>query len=150
MTNIQETICIRVLLDVEPGMLRELLSRLLDKQPGIEIAGAARDPVDLLVAVAEADIDMVVQSWKATDQIPEVCTHLFAEYPELEVIGIPPDASCICVCRQGAEVTRLPTGSLNDVVAAIRKEALQDASRRDRRSGGKSKMSESPRHRSGV
>jgi len=110
----------RVLLAMESPLLRELLFDLLKSEPDIEVVGEATDPVDLLLAIEETGADVVVHTFTDLQQPPGVCSHLFAEYPELVVIGISPDADAACSCRQTVSIRPLANVGLQDVLNEIR------------------------------
>lgn len=111
---------IRVLLALESPMLCETLADLLARQEGIEVVGHASEPLDLLVAVEKSEADVVLLTFPEFPNLPGVCSHLFAEFPELVVLGVSPDGQYACTCRQEVRVKPLEGAGLDDVLAEIR------------------------------
>ncbi len=117
---------IKVLLAVESPMLRELLSEHIGNEPDLEVVDERVAPVDLLVAVARTEADVVIQTWPASGEMPNILTHLFVEYPELLVIGLPDDLDHAVICRQTITKTEFPTVGLQEVLSEIRSRAAQE------------------------
>jgi len=110
-----------VLLAVEPPLLSEVLRERLEHEDGLDVVTQRFDPIDLLVAVGQTEADVVVLSWPANGEMPPICTHLFAEYPELVVFGLREDSDAAVVCHQTITTRDLPSGSLGiqDLLSVI-------------------------------
>lgn len=111
----------RVLLAVEPEILRDALSDTLERSEGVELVGEVDDPVDLLLAVEETRADVVLQSFPTPEELPAICGHLFAEYPYLRVIGLSPNGGPSYVCEQKVSVRPLPEAGIEELLSEIRK-----------------------------
>ena len=116
----------KVLLAVESPILRELLGENIGKEPDLEVVDESVDPVDLLVAVGRTEADVVIQTWPASGEMPNILTHLFVEYPELLVIGLPDDSDRAVICHQTITKTEFPTVGLQDILSQIRPRAAQE------------------------
>ena len=81
----------KILLAVEPLMLRQLLRRVFSKESDIEIVGEVTDPIDAMAAIRQTNADVLVHSWEEGGQLRATCSHLFSEYPELLMIGVSPE-----------------------------------------------------------
>lgn len=105
-------------------MLRELLFRLLQREPDLEVVGEATDPVDLLIAVVGTGPDVVIHTFPDPSEPPGICSHLFAESPELLVIGVAPDGATAATCRHMVGIRPMVNFGLEDVLAEIRSVAV--------------------------
>jgi DNA-binding NarL/FixJ family response regulator len=114
---------IRVLLAVDFPLLSDLLKALLGDEPEVEIVGEVADPADLLLATGQTEADVIIQCWQSSEQVPGICTHLLAAYPDVLVIGLGADGEHNYTCRRPVVVDSLSTPALSGVQAAIR-EAL--------------------------
>ncbi len=110
----------RVLLALDSPLLRETLADLLAREGDIEVVGQVDDPVDLLLAVEETEADVVLHTFRDSPELPGICSHLFAEFPHVLVIGLSPDASSAFACRQTVTVKPLAGVGIDDVLAEIR------------------------------
>jgi DNA-binding NarL/FixJ family response regulator len=110
----------KVLLGVDAFLFCDLLSELLSDEPDFEVVGHSADPIDLLAQVGELNADCVMLSWPASGDVPEICSHLFAEYPNLLVIGISPEGGNIFICRQSSSVARYSSHCLEEMLRIIR------------------------------
>ncbi len=114
----------RIVLALDSPMLRELLGNLIQREDDVEVIAEVDDPVDLLFGVDLSEVDVVIHAWPESHEMPGICTHLLGEYPDLLVIGIPPDAQCAYACRQEITTATLPANKLVDVIAQIRQLAM--------------------------
>ena len=112
---------IRVLLALDSPLLRELLRKLIEREPDMEVVDEVDDPVDLLFGTDLAEVNVVIHSWPESREMPGICTHLLAEYPDLLLVGIPPGAERAYACRQAIATIPLRTSSLRDVIDEIRR-----------------------------
>jgi DNA-binding NarL/FixJ family response regulator len=81
----------KVLLAVESPDRRELLRKLIEHEPGLELVGEVADPIDLLVEVKRTEADAVVQDWPS-EETTGIVSILLIEYPDLLLVGIPRDS----------------------------------------------------------
>jgi len=108
---------IRLLFAVDSATVCERLQALFEQDPDIEVVGQVTDPVDVLLAVNEMQVDVVVQTWPQSGKPPGFVSTLLAEYPDLLVIGIPPRQDRAYACRQRIARTKLPT--IEDLIPEI-------------------------------
>ena len=113
----------RVLLALEPDMFREILADTLEREEDIELVGEVDDPVDLLLAVEETQADVVLHSFPESGDLPAICTHLFAEHPDLRIIGLSPDGELAYACQQKITVRPLAHAGIEDLLCEIREAA---------------------------
>jgi DNA-binding NarL/FixJ family response regulator len=115
---------IRVLL-AGPPTLQDAFGRALVEANDIEVAAAAPDPIELLLATARTRADVVVIGMKG-DELPGVVSHLLAEYPHLKVLGVAQDARRAVLCELHPRLVPLgelsPGGLLEAIRAAVRAE----------------------------
>ena len=111
---------IRIVLALESPLLCEVLRDLIQQEPDLEVVAEADDPVDLLLTVDLTKVNVFIHSWES-HEVPAICSHLLTEYPDLLVIGIPPNADLAYACRQAIAKTKFPTARLQDVLSEIRR-----------------------------
>ena len=109
---------VRVLLAVEPPLLRDLLSHTIAEEPGMEVVGEVADGVGVLLAVARTGANVVVHS-NIDNSLSSTCSHLFAEYPGLLVIGLHPEREEAVMYRQEI-VESSTTANIDGLCSAIR------------------------------
>lgn len=114
----------RVLLSIQIQLLSNLLRSLLSAEPDVEIVGEVSDPVDLLIAAGQTQADVVIQCWPS-DEMPGICSHLLAAFPDLTVIGIGDEGESNFACRRPIVVNHLSPPGLRSVQSVIR-EALAE------------------------
>lgn len=118
---------IRMVLAVGQRLLRETLESLFSEQADMEVVAEATAPIDVMAAVSRTDADLVVLNWTEGEAIPGLCTHLFAEFPGIVVVGVAGDESGGRVCRQTVSLTRLPDASTSELLHAIRREFTRES-----------------------
>lgn len=112
----------RVLLAVTPQLFRDALRACLEQSTDVEVVGEVANPLELLVAVGDCEADLVIQSWPDDGRMPAICSHLFAEYPDLRIVGITKAGDEVVVCRQVIAATPIREPELQSLLATIRAE----------------------------
>jgi DNA-binding NarL/FixJ family response regulator len=102
-------------------MLRTRLAKLLQLQSDIEVVGTVLDPIELLVAVEDTRADVVVVTLPDSREMPEICSHLLYEYPQLLILALSLTRTRACVYRQAITVEPLPDTSDGEILIAVRK-----------------------------
>jgi hypothetical protein len=108
-----------VLVAVEPRLLREAICEGLAGDARIAVATEGGDPVEVLASAARIDAGVVVVTSAEPAGIPSLATHLFAEFPEITVIGICRQTGEVRVHRQVVTSETIPVESVERLVAAI-------------------------------
>lgn len=111
---------VQVLLAVAPRMLRDLLRNRIEAEPDLEVVDEVLDPVDILLAVKQTAADVVLVTVPVSDATPPLCTHLLAEFPDLVVIGLWPEAQSAVTYRNTLDIEPLNRAFYKDIVGAIR------------------------------
>jgi DNA-binding NarL/FixJ family response regulator len=112
---------IKVVLAINPGLLRDFLRELIQCQTDMEVVGEVVDPVNLLLAVGETDADVVVVTLAASGEAPGICSHLLTEYPQLFILALSPERERAFLWRQSVSEEQLSIESDEEIVAAIRR-----------------------------
>jgi len=115
----------RVLLAVDRQMDAQVLREALASEADMEVVGHVTEPMALLVRVARTGANVVLCSWPESSGIPAICTHLFAEYPGLLVIGLTESGVSAWVCQQKITVSPLPRPGIGDLLREIRQRAVE-------------------------
>jgi len=122
---------LNVLLAIESPLLGDLLTDRIRRQPDMEVVGElgeAGNPLDLLLAIDATDADVVIQSWTDRQEAPDPsCSHLFAQHPDLLVIGVPPNATRAYLCQQRLSTRPLALSGLEDILSEIRTSTADDS-----------------------
>ena len=111
---------IKVLLANTPEALPAGLAILLQQQSDIEVVGTIVDPVELLVAVADTQADVVVVALPDSGEMPGICSHLLHEYPQLLILALSSARTKACVYRQAITVEPLADISDQGILTAVR------------------------------
>lgn len=105
---------IRILLGLEDASL----SRAFAAQTDISVVGQAVNPLELLLMAGECSVDVVVIPIEP-DRAPGVTSLLFAQYPDITVVGLAPGGGVyieqMCPCRRD-----LNGASLNALLEEMR------------------------------
>src|SRR5437867_13262877 len=83
----------RVLLANEPRRFREMLQRVMQNTPGIEVVGEVTEQAALRAAIMETGAHWLIVSLTADGGLPAVIEPLLGEFPSLCVLGVAEDGS---------------------------------------------------------
>ncbi len=83
----------RVLLANEPRLFREMLQRVMQQTPGIEVVGEVTELSALREAVLETGAHWIIVALSDDGQLPEMIEPLLVEFPSLCVLAVANDGS---------------------------------------------------------
>ena len=109
----------RVLLANEPRLFREMLQRVMQNTPGIEVVGEVTDLAVLRQALAETGAHWVIVSLSQEGRLPTVIEPLLVEFPSLCVLGVADDGSHVEVRWAEIHQESLHSLSLSQMIALL-------------------------------
>ncbi|MCF7824938.1 MAG: hypothetical protein K9N35_12310 [Candidatus Marinimicrobia bacterium] len=83
---------IKILLSSSPKLLSDVIRRLLEDQPDMQIIGEVSDPLQLLITTQDAFADAVIITPVKSNGIPRICNQLLVEHPLLKIITLDTDS----------------------------------------------------------
>lgn len=114
---------IRVLLTVEPRLLRDALHTLLAQDARLTVMDEESRNVDILVGARQHRADVVVATFEATSDVPPLVTHLLGGFPEILVVGIELREERVRTYRNSDEVRTVPDCTVSAIIRTIRRGA---------------------------
>lgn len=111
---------IKILLSSRPKLLLEVLRNMIEHQPDMEVTGAVIDPIQLLRAVREAMVDVVIVTPLKFNGEPKICHYLLLEYPLLIVVTQAANGEAVHLYQSGVSKIRLDDPSGQSILEAIR------------------------------
>jgi DNA-binding NarL/FixJ family response regulator len=110
---------IRVLLAVEPRLLREALAAVLAQHNGLMLINAQYNSIDKLIRALKHQVDVVILTCEPTSDVPALVRRLLAQFPDLSVIVIHPHKQCIGIYRINEQVHMASELSLSGIIRSI-------------------------------
>jgi len=118
-------VSIRVLLASLPPVLRTLFEEVIVGQPDMELAGAATEPLDILINAGQTRADVVLLA-VPNGELPGVASHLLNEYQHIKVLAVELHSQHAFLYQLRAELVPLgeasPSGLLDAIRAAVNSE----------------------------
>ena len=102
--------------DIESEVSRALLE-------GLDVhfvAGVREEPFDLLRAVKSTEAQAAIVSCTENGGMPGICTHLFAQFPSLVIVGVCRKSGRTYVWKQVVSTRRLKSLTLDSLLSEIR------------------------------
>jgi hypothetical protein len=110
---------VTVLVAVEPPLMRVAICEGLASDARIAVASNGPDPLEVLASAARIEPGVVIVTSSEPAGIPPLATHLFAEFPDITIIGICRQTGQVRVHRQVVTSETIPADSIERLVAAI-------------------------------
>lgn len=101
----------RIVLALTSRLLRDCLCSLLAEEPDMEVVGSEADPVDVLITTGRTRAHVVILSCPLLADGPGICTHLLAEYPDVQIIGIPEAQGVVSLAGLLAAIRSVVSGT---------------------------------------
>jgi DNA-binding NarL/FixJ family response regulator len=116
---------IRVLVAAPPAV-RSVLGELLTGADDITIVRTAVGAVEILLAVGEANVDLVLVLLEG-DTVPGIATHLLAEYPLVKILAVTGDTRHAVLYEMHPRLVPLGDLAAGGLAGAIRTAVRTDA-----------------------
>lgn len=102
-------------------MLSDIIRNIIDRQQDMILVGDVIDPIKLLFATRETQIDVVIVTPLNANGEPRICRHLLAAHPRLIVVTLSLKGEVAYLYKSGVPRLRInePCGEL--ILSAIRK-----------------------------
>jgi len=111
---------IKIMLSSRPKMLSEVIKGIVGHQPDMEVIGEVINPIDLLSAVREMPVDVVIITPLNAVGDPRICSHLLNENPCLKVVTLSAKGEVAYIFQAGAPRIRFDDPSGQVILGAIR------------------------------
>jgi len=115
---------IKVMLASRPKMISEVIRNMIEQQPDMLMVGEVIDPIKLLFASKETEVDVVIVTPLKADGEPKICSHLLAEHPRLKVVTLSSEGEAAYLYQAGIPRLRIDEPCRQSIIGAIR-EALR-------------------------
>ena len=111
---------IRVMLASRPQMISDVIKNIIERQPDMLMIGEVIDPIKLLFATKETEVDVVIVTPLKADGEPKICSHLLAEHPRLKVITLSSKGEAAYLYQSGIPRLRIDEPCDQSIIGAIR------------------------------
>ena len=118
---------IRVLLAVEPRLLRDALHAVLVRHKRLVVFDEESRTIDVLIRAREHNVDVVILTPEPTVGAPPLVSRLLTEFPNILVVGLNPHEQCARVYRSNAKVRILLDLTASALIRAVSRGASQRA-----------------------
>lgn len=117
----------RVILANKPRLLREMLKRVIEKVPDLEVVGEVGDLAKSAALVEQTQAQWVVVSPSPAGNMPEAVELLFAARPSIRVLAVAGDGSQVMLKWVESHEEDLSGVSLDELVTILRRRPVSEA-----------------------
>ena len=117
---------IRVVLSSRPKLLSDVIRKMIEHQPDMEVVGEVVDPIALLSAAMATTVDVAIVTPLESNGEPRICRHLLAGHPPLKVVTLSAQGEAAYLYQTDAPRLRINEPSEQSILGAIR-EAIQNS-----------------------
>jgi len=93
---------IKVMFSSRPKLLSEVIRNLIERQPDMQVVGEVIDPIELIFALREKPVDVVIITPHRTDGDPRICIKLLKEHPKLRILMLTGESEAVYIFRAGS------------------------------------------------
>lgn len=94
---------IKVMFSSRPKLLSEVIRNLIEHQSDMEVMGEVVDPIELIFALRELPVDVVIITPVNVNQNPRLCSQLLKEHPDLIILTLTKKNEAVYVYRLGMD-----------------------------------------------
>lgn len=111
----------RIVLANEPRLLREMLQRVVDKQPDLQVVSEVSDWAELPSTIERTEAQWVILPLLADGKMPAIVDSLLSTSPTLHILAVAMDGSRIKMKCGASEEEWLNNLSLDALIALLRR-----------------------------
>ncbi|RPI01999.1 MAG: DNA-binding response regulator [Calditrichaeota bacterium] len=102
-------------------MLSEVIKSMVEHQPDMEVVGEVLDPIELLIAVREIMVDVVLIAPMKDTGEPRICRQLLTENPMLKIMTFSAEGKAAFLYQSDSPTMRIDEPSEHSILTTIRK-----------------------------
>lgn len=111
---------INVMFSSRPKLLSEVIRNLIEHQPDMQVAGEVVDPIELLFALRETSVDVVIITPLKANGNPRICSQLLKEHPQLVILALTEENAAVYIFRSDRRRECIEKPSEQSILGAIR------------------------------
>ena len=112
---------IKVMFSSRPKLLSEVIRNLIERQPDMQVVGEVIDPIELIFALRETPVDVVIITPHKANGDPRICSQLLKEHPLLRILILTGESEAIYIYQLGKQRKCIERPSEKLILDAIRK-----------------------------
>ncbi len=102
-------------------MISDVIRNIIERQPDMVLIGDVVDPLKLLFAITENDVDVVIVVPLKSNGEPKICSHLLNDQPQLKIITLSPKGESGYLYQSGSSRLCINEPSADAIIGIIRK-----------------------------
>ena len=112
---------IKVMFSSRPKLLSEVIRNLIEHQSDMEVMGEVVDPIELIFALREMPVDVVIITPLSVNQNPRLCSQLLKEHPKLVILTLTKENEAVYVYQSNTERWSIEKPSEQIIIDVIHK-----------------------------
>jgi len=110
---------INVMFSSRPKLLTEIIRNLIERQPDMKVVGEVVDPIELIFALRETQVDVVIITPLKTNGDPKICGQLLEEHPKLTILILTEESEAVYIFQSGLHRKRIERPSEQTLLDVI-------------------------------
>jgi DNA-binding NarL/FixJ family response regulator len=106
-------------------MLSDVIKKLIECQPDMQVVGEVLDPIELLIAVKATPVDVVIVTPLEANAESRICRHLLEEHPTFIILTVSAKGEAVCLYRSGCDKKYFDEASWQSILGAMRESIKQ-------------------------
>jgi DNA-binding NarL/FixJ family response regulator len=111
---------IKIMLASRPEMISDVIRNIVESQLDMVLIGEVVDPIRLIYATRDTEVDAIIVTPMNTNGIPRICSHLLAEHPNLKIIVLLAEGKTAFLYESGSSKKYINEPSADTIVNTIR------------------------------
>jgi DNA-binding NarL/FixJ family response regulator len=119
---------INVMFSSRPKLMSEVIRNLIEHQPDMVVAGEVIDPIELIFALRNTPVEVVIITPHKADGKPRICAQLLKEHPQLKILILTVESEALYIFQSSSPTRCIARPSEQTILDVIR-EPKQKANR---------------------
>jgi DNA-binding NarL/FixJ family response regulator len=111
---------IKIMIASRPKIISDVIRNMIESQPDMLLLKEVIDPIRLLYATNETEVDVVIVTPLKMKGEPLICSHLLAEHPNLKIIVLKAEGDAAYLFQNGDVKKLIKDPSKETILNVIR------------------------------
>ena len=111
---------IKVMLASRPKIISDVIRNMIERQPDMKLLGEVVDPIQLIVATSEREVDVVIVTPLKARREPIICRRLLEEHPNLKIVVLMDKGDAAYLYQSGADKKLIEDPGAESILDVIR------------------------------
>ncbi|OVE80422.1 hypothetical protein BVY01_00390 [bacterium I07] len=111
---------IKVMFSSRPKLLSDIIRNMIERQSDMIVVGEVIDPIELIFALRDTDVDVVIITPHKANGEPRICGQLLKENPKMRILILTGESESVHIYQSGSRPEKIERPTEQIIIDVIR------------------------------